>query len=64
MNRQDKAFVKGQENTPEIQITEKTKKRILVRDTDVGKSLLNQIADLKDLLKAYESGAIREKGKT
>ena len=59
-----KAFVKGQENTPEIQITEKTKKRILVRDTDVGKSLLNQIADLKDLLKAYESGAIREKGKT
>ena len=56
-----KPFIKGQENTPTIQITEKTKKRILVRDTDVGKSLQKQIADLKDLLLAYESGLIREK---
>jgi fructose-1,6-bisphosphatase-3 len=58
-----KPFVKGQENTPEIQITERTKKRILVRDTDIGKSLQSQIDDLKDLLKAFESGAIREKDK-
>ncbi len=56
-----KPFVKGQENTPTIQITEKTKKRILVRDTDIGKGLLQQIEDLKDLLKAFESGLIREK---
>ena len=56
-----KPFVPGAENTPEIQITEKTKKRILVRDTDIGKSLQRQIDDLKDLLKAFESGAIREK---
>ncbi len=55
-----KPFVKGKENTPTIQITEKTKKRILVRDTDIGRSLQTQIDDLKDLLKAFESGAIRE----
>ncbi len=56
-----KPFVSGQENTPEIHITEKTKRRILVRDTDIGKNLQKQIDDLKDLLKAFESGAIREK---
>lgn len=58
---QHKPFVKGKENTPSIQITEKTKKRILVRDTDIGKGLQKQIDDLKDLLKAFESGLIREK---
>ncbi len=56
-----KPFVKGGENTPTIQRTENAKKRILVRDTDIGKSLQRQIDDLKDLLKAFESGAIREK---
>ncbi|MBO5623307.1 MAG: fructose-bisphosphatase class III, partial [Butyrivibrio sp.] len=56
-----KPFIKGQENTPTIQITERTKKRILVKDTDIGKSLQKQIEDLKDLLAAYESGLIREK---
>lgn len=58
---QHKPFVKGKENTPTIQITEKTKRRILVRDTDIGKGLQRQIDDLKDLLKAFESGLIREK---
>ena len=58
---QHKPFVKGKENTPSIQITEKTKKRILVRDTDIGRGLQKQIDDLKDLLKAFESGLIREK---
>ena len=41
--------------------TEKTKKRILVQDTDIGKGLQKQIDDLKDLLKAFERGLIREK---
>ncbi|WP_081749127.1 fructose-1,6-bisphosphatase [Butyrivibrio sp. FCS014] len=58
---QHKPFVKGGENTPAIQMTEKSRKRILVRDTDIGKNLQQQIDDLKDLLKAFESGAIREK---
>ena len=56
-----KPFVKGQENTPAIRITETTKRRILVKDTDIGKSLMSRISDLKDLLEAYESGLIREK---
>lgn len=56
-----KPYVKGQENTPAIQVVERTKKRILVKDTDVGKGLLKQIQDLKELLAAYESGLIREK---
>jgi fructose-1,6-bisphosphatase-3 len=56
-----KPFVKGAENTPEIQITENSKRRLLVRDTDIGKNLQRQIDDLKDLLRAFESGAIREK---
>lgn len=56
-----KPFIKGAENTPEIQITENSKRRLLVRDTDIGKGLQRQIDDLKDLLKAFESGAIREK---
>ncbi len=56
-----KPFVKGKENTPAIENIEKAKKRILVRDTDIGRSLQRQIDDLKELLKAFESGAIREK---
>ena len=55
-----KPFVKGKENTPTIRITETTKKRILVKDTDIGKTLIGQIEDLKELLLAYESGLIRE----
>ncbi|MBO4458335.1 MAG: fructose-1,6-bisphosphatase [Butyrivibrio sp.] len=55
-----KPFVKGKENTPAIQITETTKKRILVKDTDIGKTLIKRIEDLKDLLEAYENGSIRE----
>ena len=56
-----KPYIKGQETTPTIQITEKMKKRILVMDTDIGKNLKKQIEDLKDLMAAYESGLIREK---
>jgi fructose-1,6-bisphosphatase len=31
-----------------------------VRDTDIGKELLTQIADLEKLLEAYSSGLIAE----
>lgn len=56
-----KPYIRGRENTPAIKITEHMKRRILVSDTDIGKTLQGQIDDLKDLLKAFESGAIREK---
>ena len=34
---------------------------MLVRDTDIGRELTEQIADLKKLLAAYRSGSIKER---
>lgn len=45
---------------PILQITERMKKRLLVRDTDAGKELQEKIEDLKRLLTAYEEGKIKE----
>lgn len=42
-------------------IVEKVERRILVRDTDIGKKLLDDIEDLNNLLFLYDSGAISEK---
>ena len=42
-------------------IVEKVEKRILVGDTDIGKKLLNDIKDLKNLMFLYESGIVSEK---
>lgn len=36
--------------------------RLRVRDTDKGRELQNQVHELHQLLKAYRSGLIREKG--
>ncbi|WP_026503775.1 fructose-bisphosphatase class III [Butyrivibrio sp. NC3005] len=55
-----KPFVPGREVTPDIQVTEVFERRIMVHDTDVGKKLLSQISDLKDLLEAYKKGLIKE----
>lgn len=38
-----------------------TKKRIFVKDSDLGRELNRQILDLKQLLKAYADGRIKEK---
>lgn len=59
-----KDFHKGEENTPEIQIVEQMKHRVLVGETDTGKELKQQISDLLELLQAYRNGDIREKGET
>lgn len=42
-------------------VREHTSHRILVRDTDKGKELIEQVKDLKDLLEAYRYGLIQEK---
>ncbi len=42
-------------------VVEKAKNRILVKDTDVGKKLKEDIADLKNLLFLYDCGTISEK---
>jgi len=42
-------------------VVEKTTERKRVRDTDNGKELMNQIADLEMLIGAYRKGLIKEK---
>lgn len=42
-------------------IVERTAKRMQVRDTDIGKELINQIDDLQNLLVAYRKGLIKER---
>ena len=42
-------------------LVEMKKDRVLVRDTDIGKELQAQIAELKELLFAYRHGFIKEK---
>lgn len=44
----------------EIQIVEKVERK-KIKDTDKGKELMEQIADLQKLLEAYKSGSISEK---
>ena len=41
-------------------VNEKKTERKLVADTDIGKRLKNEIADLKELIKAYKEGIIKE----
>lgn len=55
-----KEYVQDGENTPEIQVTEVMKNRLLVRDTDVGAELKKQINDLVELLECYKVGLIKE----
>ncbi len=42
-------------------IIEKTQRRMLVKDTDIGKKLLSDIEDLKNLMFLYNAGVISEK---
>ena len=53
-------YTEGAENTPEVEIVEKMPKRVLIRDTDKGKLLLQKISDLKELLAAYAAGTLGE----
>jgi len=45
---------------PNVYIVEKMKERVNISDTDYGRELEENIADLKELLSAYRSGAIQE----
>ena len=54
-------FVAGEsELTPKVYVTENFDRRLYVSDTDDGRRLKEQITDLRDLLKAYRTGLIRE----
>ena len=52
-------FVVGEENTPTIHMVEQMPSRVLVRDTDTGAELLQQIDDLMQLIEAYEDGKLQ-----
>ena len=53
------AIEQGIDIISETKVVEHLNKRILVRDTDNGKNLQEQIEDLKELLVAYRKGVIR-----
>lgn len=56
-----KPFVPGKSNqTPKIQLVEKLESRANISDTDKGEEILEKIGDLRELLRAYKSGSIKE----
>ena len=44
----------------ESNMVEVERKRVMVRDTDIGKGILEDISDLEELLECYRSGEIKE----
>lgn len=48
--------------SPVIRVVEKPESRANVSDTDKGAELAEQIHDLHELLEAYRSGDIKERG--
>lgn len=57
------AVEEGMDIKSTTQIVEMSSKRMMVKDTDRGKELMQQIEDLKKLLYAYNAGWIKEKQK-
>ncbi|MBR1393071.1 MAG: fructose-1,6-bisphosphatase [Ruminococcus sp.] len=58
-----KPFISGEsEHTPEIHLVEKLPRRANISDTDKGRELAAQIEDLRELMAAYRSGELKEKG--
>jgi fructose-1,6-bisphosphatase-3 len=54
------AIEKGEDIISETTVLEFSNQRKLVRDTDIGKELMQQIEDLTHLLDAYRSGYLKE----
>ena len=54
-------FDPKKESTPKVSVVEKVKTRVMVADTDKGRELKGQIADLKELVAAYREGTIKER---
>ena len=56
-----KPFVAGEsEHTPQVYVVEKMERRVNISDTDRGEEILEKIEDLRELLKAYRDGSIKE----
>ena len=58
-----KAVEEGQDIKSTYQLVEMTNHRMMVKDTDIGAELEDQINDLKLLLEAYRSGDISERSR-
>ena len=58
------AILRGTDIKSTTQIVEMSQRRMLVADTDKGKELRAQIADLEELLYAYRHGFINEQDTT
>ena len=58
-----KAAEQGLDIISTTQIVEMSAKRMMVKDTDMGKEVEVQVGDLKKLLAAYRMGLIKEKSK-
>ncbi|MBR0310378.1 MAG: fructose-1,6-bisphosphatase [Paludibacteraceae bacterium] len=56
----EQAIRSGSDIHNRIQLTDFASRRMLIRDTDKGKQLLEQIRDLEQLLEAYRTGRIKE----
>ena len=56
-----KAIEEGTDIKSQIILKEHVEKRKQVADTDIGKKLKEEIEDLKQLLKAYKEGTLKEK---
>ena len=54
-------FDPKKDSTPKVSVVEKLKVRIMVADTDKGRELKEQIADLKELVAAYREGVIKDR---
>lgn len=59
----EKAIEYGRDILSTKFVVEEVKRRVTVRDTDIGAELIKQVKDLQDLLSAYRRGLIKEKTK-
>ena len=54
-------FHPDRESSPRVSVVEKMQSRVMVADTDKGRELAGQIADLKELVAAYREGSMKER---
>ena len=57
----EQAVISGSDINNRTLLQDFSDKRMRIRDTDIGKKLLEQISDLKQLLQAYRNGTLRQK---
>ena len=59
-NSTEEAVLNGTDSQSTTSIVEISDRRVMVADTDIGRALREQVADLERLLRAYRKGLIKE----